>query len=49
MIRTIHMDKDIIRCVTFSSDATKLFCGCEDGRVLLLTVEERSCGDVMTK
>ena len=33
------MDKDVIRCVTFNSDATKLFCGCEDGRVILLSVE----------
>ena len=38
------MDKDVIRCVTFNSDATKLFCGCEDGRVLLLSVE----GDLYT-
>lgn len=37
------MDKDVIRCVTFNSDATKLFCGCEDGRVLLLSVEGDLC------
>lgn len=26
----------LIRCITFNPDSTKLFCGCENGEVLLL-------------
>lgn len=29
----------LIRCITFNPDATKLFCGCENGDVLLLSVD----------
>ena len=29
----------LIRCITFNKDATKIFCGCENGDILLLSTD----------
>lgn len=43
LIRTIRIDNCIIRNIVFSKDATNLFCGCDDGLCLLITVEGITC------
>ena len=39
LIRTLNIDECVIRNITFSQDGKNLFCGCEDGLVLLISLE----------
>ena len=39
LIRTLTIEGCVVRNITFNQEADKLFCGCEDGLVFLITLE----------
>ena len=42
-VGSFNAEDGAIRCIAFNSDATKLFCGCENGDVVLLSVDGACC------
>lgn len=38
-IGSFTCNEGAVRCIDFSPDATRIFCGCENGEVLLVTLD----------